>query len=162
MSKQKIVLIVIGVIVVAGLIWFALTRKPAPATPISSQTPTSTQTTSKPAATSTPATTKPKTTTTSGNKAVTSAYSLALATYTANGRRIQLYQCHGTPGQLLVKKGYTYMIDNRDNTSHTIRIGTLQTVNVTGYGYLILTASTLGTFNGICDQTGSFQLQVEQ
>ncbi len=88
------------------------------------------------------------------------AYTKAIALYGSKGYRIQFSQCHGNPGSLSLKKGVQFMLDNRDDSAHTIVIKS-QTFHIPAYGFTIATAKDLGTYNITCDGGGAAQLNVE-
>lgn len=116
------------------------------------------------AASSTPTTTeKAKTTTKTQPKpaagAVSQSYTDALKTYSASGYRFQIVNCQMTPLTLVVKKGSTFMIDNRDNQSHKISVGNA-TYSIGSYNFTIATAKTLGSYYVRCDSRGSAKITV--
>jgi hypothetical protein len=90
-----------------------------------------------------------------------SAYMAALAIYQKNGYRVQFSDCHGIPGKLTVTQGQKYMLDNRDNQAHTIKIDSY-TYNIPAYGWQILTAQVLGLNNVTCDGGGAAQINIEK
>ncbi len=51
-------------------------------------------------------------------------YGVAVGIYGKSGYRFQFANCSGIPGWLTMKLGTKFMIDNRDNKSHQISIGT--------------------------------------
>jgi hypothetical protein len=110
------------------------------------------------AASSTPTST-PATGTTGG--AGNAAYNAALAIYQKSGFRIQFSQCHGTPGHLVIKAGQKYMLDNRDNAKHTIKVGPY-TYSLGAYGFQVVTAQNLGLNNVTCDGGGAAQVNIEK
>lgn len=113
----------------------------------------------------TPATTTPEgvdaTPPATPGSAANLSYNQALAIYGKNGYRFQFDQCHGIPGSLSIKKGAKFMIDNRENKAHTIVIKS-QTFKLPVYGFAIVTAKDLGTYNITCDGGGAASLNVEQ
>lgn len=50
-------------------------------------------------------------------------------------------QCHGTPGQMVVKKGAKIMLDNRSNITVTVSLDN-QTISLAPYYYQIVTVTT--------------------
>ncbi len=111
--------------------------------------------------TSTPATSTPAAVNSSPSGAASAAYQAALAIYQTNGYRIEISQCHGIPGKLTVTQGQKYMLDNRDNQAHTIKVGPY-TYNLPAYGYEIVTAGVLGLNNLTCDGGGAGQINIEK
>jgi len=90
-------------------------------------------------------------------------YTQALNTYSAetgSGYRFQFVNCNGTPGSLAIKKGVTFMIDNRDKDAHTFVVGSL-TYKVGAEGFAIATAKDVGTYNITCDGGGAAQVIVQ-
>lgn len=100
---------------------------------------------------------KPVTKTAPG--AVTQSYADALKEYSASGYRFQFVNCRATPGSLTIKKGTSFMIDNRDNASHKIKVGPA-TYSVGAYGFVIATAKTIGSNYIICDGISTGRLEV--
>lgn len=93
--------------------------------------------------------------------AITESYADALKTYSASGYRIQIVNCASTPNSLTLKKGVKYMIDNRDSTAHKIKVETT-TYTVKGYGYVIATASKVGSTNLYCDGRNVAKIVIEK
>lgn len=104
-------------------------------------------------------TTPPKTTTPAPG-AITQSYADALKIYSTSGYRFQFVNCKATPGKFTIKKNSKFMLDNRDNTAHKIKVGSV-TYNVGAYGFAIATAKTLGLNYITCDGGGAAQIQVE-
>ncbi len=92
--------------------------------------------------------------------AVTQSYADALKQYSASGYRFQFVNCRATPGVLTIKKGASFMLDNRDNKAHRIKVGA-STYNIGAYSFVIATAKTVGLNYIVCDDAGSGRLQVE-
>jgi hypothetical protein len=92
--------------------------------------------------------------------AITQSYADALKIYSASGYRFQFVNCKATPGKLTIKQGTKFMLDNRDNTAHKIKVGSVN-YNVGAYGFAIATAKTLGLNYITCDGGGAAQIQVE-
>ncbi len=80
--------------------------------------------------------------------------------YAASGYRFQFSECRGTPGSLVVKKGKSYLLDNRDNAAHTFKVEG-KTYRVGAYGYAIATARGIGTHMITCDGGGAAQVVVQ-
>jgi hypothetical protein len=114
-------------------------------------------------ATSTPTTTEKttaaKTTVKASPGAVSQSYADALKTYSASGYRFQIVDCQMTPGSLVIKKGSTFMVDNRDNAAHKIAVGNTN-YSVGAYGFVIATAKVLGVNYIRCDNRGSAKITV--
>lgn len=177
MSKNKIIALgAIGVVVIVFIIFAVTCKKDNDTTPTdeniglenqtedtgltSTTTPDTTVTTTP---TSTPVTATIKKTTTPTTKAtapVTQSYADALKTYSASGYRMQFVNCRASPGSLIIKKGKTFMLDNRDNKSHKIKVGST-TYTVGAYGYAIATAKTLDVNYILCDGAGAAKITVE-
>lgn len=91
-------------------------------------------------------------------------YDDALAAYA--GKLFQFSSCVTgpppviSPGSLSLKQGSKYMIDNRDKTAHTIRVGTTA-YSLGAQSFRIVQAPTKGTYNITCDGGGAAQLQVQ-
>ncbi len=146
---------VIAVVIIL-IVWFLSNKGSSPAHEENTQM----QTTNSATSTDQTATSSPTPEPANKSGAASSAYTQALATYTQNGRRIQFTECHATPGLLVVKKGLKYMLDNRDKSAHTLKVGSL-TYKIAGYGYLIVTAQNLGVNNIFCDGNGAGQINIE-
>jgi len=146
---------IVGVVAVVliGLIIYQMNKQnggsytQTPAT--NTQTPATTTPTSTPGTTGTVGSTANK------------AYNAALAIYQKNGYRIQFSQCHGTPGKLTIPQGNKYMLDNRDNATHTIKVGP-SSYKLAAYGYIVVTANNLGLNNVTCDGGGAAQVNIEK
>jgi hypothetical protein len=89
-------------------------------------------------------------------------YTEALSIYGAQGTgyHYQFVNCRGTPGQLTMKKGTKFLLDNRDNASHKFTIGS-QTYSLGKYGFAVITARDLGTYNILCDGGGAASIFVQ-
>jgi hypothetical protein len=116
-------------------------------------TPTSTVAKPKPAVTS-------KTSAGAGG-AITESYADALKAYSASGYRLQIVNCASTPNSLTLKKGIKFMIDNRDSTTHKIKVDTT-TYTVKGYGYVVATAGKIGSTNLYCDGRNVAKIVIEK
>jgi hypothetical protein len=117
-------------------------------------------TTTIPTASVNSATTKKTVQPTSGSEAVTEEYSQALQTYGSSGYRLQFVSCRATPGQLSIKTGQKFMLDNRDNISHKIEIGN-KSYTVKAYGFAVVTAGDVGTAYITCDGNRTAKLSVQ-
>lgn len=93
---------------------------------------------------------------------VSERYQSAVAIYgeRGTGYRFQFNECSGTPGELTVKKGVRYMLDNRDNEEHTFRVGP-NAVNIPAWDFAILTAETVGQWYITCDGGGAAVIKVQ-
>lgn len=111
------------------------------------------------------ATTTPPAANTSGTSGIgypsNSAYTAVLAIYQKNGYRVQFSQCHGIPGKLTVTQGQKYMLDNRDDQKHTVKVGPY-TYSLPAYGWQVITAENLGLNNVTCDGGGAAQINIEK
>jgi len=110
--------------------------------------------------------TKPKPTVTSKTSvgaegAITQSYADALKIYSASGYRIQIVNCVSTPNSLTLKKGVKFMIDNRDSTTHKIKVDTT-TYTVKGYGFVIAVAGKVGSTNLYCDGRNAAKIVIEK
>lgn len=77
-----------------------------------------------------------------------------------NNLRFQFVTCQGTPGRLSVKKGVSFMLDNRDNAKHAIAIGT-QKYNLGAYGFAVVSVPKTGLYKITCDGGGSAEVLVQ-
>jgi hypothetical protein len=90
-------------------------------------------------------------------------YSEALAKYS---NRAQVNSCEitvssGIPGTMIVKKAASFMIDNRDNQVRTIAFGG-QSHKLAATDFAIVAANTIGTFKMTCDGTEAATLVVTE
>lgn len=92
--------------------------------------------------------------------AVSQSYTDALKIYSASGYRMQFVNCQATPGQLTIKKGQKFMIDNRDSKPHKFKVGSTS-YSVKGYGFVIATSKILGVNYITCDGGGAAKINVE-
>lgn len=90
-------------------------------------------------------------------------YDQAVAQYgtLGNNYRFQFADCRGTPPILQIKKGVKFMIDNRDDSAHTFKVGA-QSLRIGAWDFAILTASTLGQQNVTCDGGPNAILNVQK
>lgn len=102
-----------------------------------------------------------KTTSAAPSKPVSESYESALNKYRTSGGYFQLANCRSTPGTISIKRGVKFMIDNRDPVPHRIKVGDTA-YQVAGYGFLIITPTTLGTNYLTCDGGGSGMVSVQQ
>ncbi len=175
MEKNKIIAIVAIAVAVLVLGVFAFTsRKNAPASNDNTQTEqmgeetSDTTSTTEDMATSTTSTvaTTTKTTKTTTQPAVkapgaaTLSYTNALKIYSASGYRFQFINGRATPGTMIIKKGSSFMLDNRDGKAHTIKVGTAS-YHIGAYGFVIATAKTAGTNYIMCDGINTAKIEVE-
>lgn len=86
-------------------------------------------------------------------------YEEALEKYRESGL-MQFVDCHATPGTFTVKKGYTFMIDNRDAKARTIVIQGA-TYRLGAYSYALVTPQKIGESFVTCDGGGSGTLKVQ-
>lgn len=86
-------------------------------------------------------------------------YNEALAEYANNGIRIQISRCAGIPGQVNIKQGTKFMVDNRDANAHEIKVASVSR-KIEAYDYEIFTAPKSGKYNMTCDGKGSVEMQV--
>lgn len=154
MKKQYWVSVILVIIVVGLAVWFLHKKGPQ-------QEPSQSidmENSGNPAGT---ASTTPTPTPTKSGSTNNKAYNDALAIYGKNGYRIQFSQCHGIPGKLVVPQGNKYMLDNRDNAAHTIKVGP-NSYRLGAYGFTIVTALNLGINNVTCDGGGAAQVTIEK
>ena len=176
MDKNKKIAIAVGVVVLAAIvIYFTVLKKPATSPEgvnvtdeqvleEADQTATSTLDTS---VTSTTATTSAKSTTQTTVKTTTKApgaatlsYTTALKTYSASGYRFQVNNGRVSPGSMIIKRGKTFMIDNRDSKAHTVKVGSTS-YRIAAYGFVIATAKTVGTNYIMVDGINAAKVEVE-
>lgn len=80
--------------------------------------------------------------------------------YVESGYRFQFSGCHGSPGQLTVKKGKYFLLDNRDDKAVTIAVAG-QSYKIGAYGAVVAAVSKVGTHNITCNGGGAASLNVE-
>lgn len=117
------------------------------------------QTATIPAATTTsaaPTPVKGKTTITAPAKTLT--YAAALDKY--RGAVMQFVGCRVLNGTFTLKKGVSFMLDNRDATAHTIKIQG-KSYRLGGYSFAIATPLTVGNSFVTCDGGGSGEVRVQ-
>lgn len=85
-------------------------------------------------------------------------YDEAVQTY--GSMRFQFLNCRGTPGSMTLKKGTSYLLDNRDDKAHTIAVGT-KSYKLGAYGFTVIKATDTGTLNITCDGGGAANLIVQ-
>ena len=88
-------------------------------------------------------------------------YGEAVATYGKSGYRFQFVDCSGTPGYLTMKLGVKFMIDNRDNESHQIAIGT-EVYKLEAYDFAIVNIKKTGDFIITCDGGGAAHVLIQK
>jgi hypothetical protein len=148
---------VIAVIVIAIIAWAIYANTHKDSDDNQSKTPQQTTISNTPTDTmaSTTPTTTPTTTTGGGTKKLSHADAVAKYPY-----RIQFtLQCQGIPGSLVVKKGDTIMLDNRDQFVHTI-VADGQTFKIAAQDYALLHTTTISNQNVTCDGKGAMLLNV--
>ena len=84
-----------------------------------------------------------------------------IAAYRKSGYLVQFVKCQSEPGQLAIKQGQKFMLDNAETTPHTFTIKS-QAFKLGGYGYAIATARALGTYSINCDGVNRAQLLVQK
>ena len=84
-------------------------------------------------------------------------YGKAVSTY---DYRFQFANCSGTPGFLTMKLGTKFMIDNRDNASHQIAIGT-NIYKLEAYDFAIVSIQKAGDFIITCDGGGAAHVLIQ-
>lgn len=87
-------------------------------------------------------------------------YGTALGVYGKSGYRFQFVNCSGNPGYLTMKLGVKFMIDNRDNESHQITIGT-KTYKLEAYDFAIVSIKKVGDFIITCDGGGAAHVLIQ-
>jgi hypothetical protein len=169
-NKTKIITVSAIVVVVAIFaIWICVSRKDKsdaavnveqgngmPSEDVSASSTDAIATTT----TSTVSNTKTNTYTKTSGDAVSQSYTDALKIYSASGYRMQFVNCQATPGQLTIKKGQKFMIDNRDSKPHKFKVGSTL-YSVKAYGFAIATSKTLGVNFITCDGGGAAKINVE-
>lgn len=86
-------------------------------------------------------------------------YGIAIGVYGKSGYRFQFSNCSGNPGSLIMKLGTKFMIDNRDDKSHQIGIGT-QSYKLGAYDFAIISIKKIGSFNITCDGGGAAHIDI--
>jgi hypothetical protein len=90
-------------------------------------------------------------------------YQEALTMYRTSGYYLQIVNCRANPiypTSLVLKKGASFMVDNRDDRAHKFMVGK-SAYTVKAYGFVIATANDVGTYNMTCDGGGSAGLNVQ-
>lgn len=82
-----------------------------------------------------------------------------IASIMESGYAFQFLDCHGTPGQLVVKSGKSFVLDNRSPEPVTIRIAG-KSWRVPGHSAAAASVSVPGTHNITCDGGGAATLVV--
>jgi hypothetical protein len=111
----------------------------------------------EPASGQTPAPSTPAAKPTSGS----TSYEKALNEYRSKGAYFQFVNCAGNPGTLTLKRGTVFMLDNRDNKAHTIKVGKTA-YYITAYGYKLANPQTLGVNQITCDGGGAASVNVQR
>jgi hypothetical protein len=167
MSRKRSIIILIFIIIVALVVWqFSSgdSANPESADLIKTTPPEIAVVTSTPAsavevvATSSPNATPAK----QGTKATAPklTYDQAIKEYGVRGYRIQLSQCHGTPGRLAIKSGTAFMVDNREGVAHTVVLAK-QTFKVPAWGFVIIYTQGKGKQVLTCDGGGAAEIDVQ-
>lgn len=159
---KKTMAIIGGVVllVIIAAVLINQNKKDSPATTNNQQTSTN-----QPEQFDTPdesgvSTTTPTSTPGATGSAANLSYNQALKIYGANGYRIQFSECHGNPGHLSIREGVKFMLDNRDNKAHTIKVKS-RSFKLPAYGFAVISATETGTYNITCDGGGAAELNVE-
>jgi len=93
-------------------------------------------------------------------EAVSGNYPKAGLPYVESGYRFQFSGCHGTPGQLTVKRGKYFLLDNRDNKAITIAVAG-QSYQIGPYGAAVAAVWKEGVHQITCNGGGAASLNVE-
>jgi len=80
---------------------------------------------------------------------------------TTHDYRFQFVNCSGNPGSLTMKLGTKFMIDNRDNASHQIAIGT-NIYKLEAYDFAIVNIQKVGDFIITCDGGGAAHALIQK
>jgi len=80
--------------------------------------------------------------------------------YVESGYRFQFSDCHGTPGQLTVKRGKYFLLDNRDDSAITIAVAG-QSYQIGPYGAAVAAVWKEGVHQITCNGGGAASLNVE-
>lgn len=166
MKKQIVVLVsLIGAVTLlgAGCSWWGITDD-APGTNTSTNvTPVvSTSTLVTPTTTSATSTPVKKPVTNVKPSTAPLKYTDIMQLYQKSGYRLQFVGCQATPGAITLRSGVKFMLDNRGDKSHKIKIGS-KTYTLGAYAYIIATApTTAGTHNVTCDGGGTARINVEK
>lgn len=174
MNKRNVVIIAIGAGVAVLLVVYGFLAYPKVdkneenANQNQEQTTTSTADVSATSTTSTVATSTKTTTGSTGTKTTTKqpgaapdSYISTLEKYTDAGYKIQFIGCSAKPGKLIVKKGKSFMLDNRGDKSIKVTVGTANYF-IGAYKYAIATEYTLGTNYILCNGIRAAEITVVQ
>lgn len=174
MNKKNIIVIAVGVGVIVFLIIYWVLSAPSKdqaedksttgqeaSTTVDTTAATTTTSTAATSTTKTSGTTTKKKTTTAPVGAASESYVDALERYTASGYRIQFIGCSAKPGKLTVKKGKSFMLDNRGDKSIRVTVGTTN-YYIGAYKYQIVTEYTLGTNYILCNGVRASEITVVQ
>ena len=93
-------------------------------------------------------------------EAVSGNYPKAGLPYVESGYRFQFSDCHGTPGQLTVKRGKYFLLDNRDDSAITIAVAG-QSYKIGPYGAAVAAVWKEGVHQITCNGGGAASLNVE-
>lgn len=75
------------------------------------------------------------------------------------GYRYQFVECHGMPGNFVMKQNTRFMLDNRDPVAHNFVVAT-QSFLIPGYDFAIALARDLGKYMITCDGGGAAGMEV--
>lgn len=152
---KKVLAPLILVLVLAG--WGCSSKQVAAPAADTTAAPSADQTVTIPTATTTSAAPVPtKTTITAPAKALT--YAAALDKY--RGVVMQFVNCRVLNGTFTLKKGVSFMLDNRDAAAHSIKIQG-KSYRLGGYSFAIATPLTVGNSFVTCDGGGSGEVRVQ-
>lgn len=151
-----------GIIAIALIGWFAISYDGRPSNDLegvpslTQQTATTTNRTGGATTTKVATSSKKTSSASSASQPVSMSYQSALETYKGS-LRLQLSGadfCQASPNTVTYKNGTSIMIDNRSSKARIVRIGTIGTYTIEGYGFRIikLTSSALpATLLADCD-----------
>jgi hypothetical protein len=86
-------------------------------------------------------------------------YTDALNTYRTAATYYQFVGCKGSPGNMVLKQGKYFMLDNRDKVAHTIKVGDVA-YSVPAEGFRIAKAISTGENLITCDGGGAARINV--
>jgi hypothetical protein len=156
-ANTKKALWVLGAVLVVAIVYALVMDKPA----TNDQTNNNGQQTTQPVDQEQPGVDETPAAPTPAPAPARLSYTEALKIYGVNGYRFQFSDnCLGIPGRLTIKKGGKFMLDNRDDVAHTIKLGS-QTFRLSKYGFAIATASQTGDLDILCDGVTRAELLVQ-
>lgn len=103
---------------------------------------------------------KPNSSSNSAKSVAAMSYEEAIKKFGRSGYRYQFANCSALPGRFTVKQGVEFMLDNRDEKSHILKIGS-KTYTIPAYNYAIVSVSKSGTYIITCDGGGSGEIIVQ-